>query len=54
MNDVRVIEVKENILADNDKEAQILRDKLKPKKNFSYESDVVSGEWKNNYAFAYS
>lgn len=34
MNDVRVIEVKENILADNDKEAQILRDKLKSKKTF--------------------
>lgn len=34
MNDVRVIEVKENILADNDKEAQILRDKLKAKKTF--------------------
>ena len=34
MNDVRVIEVKENILADNDKEAQILRDKLKFKKTF--------------------
>ena len=34
MADVRVIEVKENILADNDKEAQILRDKLKSKKTF--------------------
>ena len=34
MNDIRVIEVKENILADNDKEAQILRDKLKSKKTF--------------------
>ncbi len=34
MNDVRVIEVKENILADNDKEAQILRDKLKSQKTF--------------------
>ena len=34
MNDVRVIDVKENILADNDKEAQILRDKLKSKKTF--------------------
>ena len=34
MNDVRVIEVKENILADNDKEAQILRDKLKSNKTF--------------------
>ena len=34
MNDVRVIEVKENILADNDKEAQILRVKLKAKKTF--------------------
>ena len=34
MNDVRVIEVKENILADNDKEAQILREKLKSKKTF--------------------
>ncbi len=34
MNDVRVIEVKENILADNDKEAQILRNKLKSKKTF--------------------
>ena len=34
MNDIRVIEVKENILADNDKEAQILRDKLKLKKTF--------------------
>ena len=34
MADVRVIEVKENILADNDKEAQILRDKLKAKKTF--------------------
>ena len=34
MNDVRVIEVKENILADKDKEAQILRDKLKSKKTF--------------------
>ena len=34
MNDVRVIEVKENILADNDKEAQILRDKLKANKTF--------------------
>ncbi|SFI63227.1 Hydrogenase nickel incorporation protein HypB [Treponema bryantii] len=34
MNDVRVIEVKENILADNDKEAQILRDKLKSRKTF--------------------
>lgn len=34
MNDVRVIEVKENILADNDKEAQVLRDKLKSKKTF--------------------
>ena len=34
MNDVRVIEVKENILANNDKEAQILRDKLKSKKTF--------------------
>ena len=34
MNDVRIIEVKENILADNDKEAQILRDKLKSKKTF--------------------
>ena len=34
MNDVRVIEVKENILADNDKEAQVLRDKLKAKKTF--------------------
>ena len=34
MDEVRVIEVKENILADNDKEAQILRDKLKSKKTF--------------------
>jgi len=34
MADVRVIEVKENILADNDKEAQILRDKLKSNKTF--------------------
>ena len=34
MNDVRVIEVKENILADNDKEAQILRDKLKANNTF--------------------
>jgi hydrogenase nickel incorporation protein HypB len=34
MDEVRVIEVKENILADNDKEAQILRDKLKAKKTF--------------------
>ena len=34
MADVRVIEVKENILADNDKEAQILRDKLNSKKTF--------------------
>ena len=34
MNDVRVIEVKENILADNDKEAQVLRDKLKSNKTF--------------------
>ena len=34
MNDVRVIEVKENILADNDKEAEILRQKLKSKKTF--------------------
>lgn len=34
MNDVRVIEVKENILADNDKEAQLLRDKLKSNKTF--------------------
>ena len=34
MNDVRFIEVKENILADNDKEAQILRNKLKSKKTF--------------------
>ncbi len=34
MADVRVIEVKENILADNDKEAQVLRDKLKSKKTF--------------------
>ncbi len=34
MNNVRVIEVKENILADNDKEAQILRDKLKSNKTF--------------------
>ena len=34
MNDVRVIEVKENIFADNDKEAQILRDKLKSNKTF--------------------
>ena len=34
MADVRVIEVKENILADNDKEAEILRQKLKSKKTF--------------------
>lgn len=34
MNDVRVIEVKENVLADNDKEAQILREKLKSDKTF--------------------
>lgn len=34
MNTVRVIEVKENILADNDKEAQILREKLHSKKTF--------------------
>ncbi len=34
MSDIRVIEVKENILADNDKEAQVLRDKLKSKKTF--------------------
>ncbi|MCR4631660.1 MAG: hydrogenase nickel incorporation protein HypB [Treponema sp.] len=34
MDQVRVIEVKENILADNDKEAQILRDRLKSKKTF--------------------
>ena len=34
MDTVRVIEVKENVLADNDKEAQILRDKLKSKKTF--------------------
>ncbi len=34
MADVRVIEVKENILADNDKDAQILREKLKSKKTF--------------------
>ena len=34
MDQVRVIEVKENILADNDKEAQILREKLKSKKTF--------------------
>lgn len=34
MDQVRVIEVKENILADNDKEAQLLRDRLKSKKTF--------------------
>lgn len=34
MAEVRVIEVKENILADNDKEAEILRQKLKSKKTF--------------------
>ncbi|MBR4373599.1 MAG: hydrogenase nickel incorporation protein HypB [Treponema sp.] len=34
MNDVRIIEVKENVLADNDKEAQILREKLHSKKTF--------------------
>ena len=34
MADVRVIEVKENILADNDKEAECLRKKLKSKKTF--------------------
>ena len=34
MSDIRVIEVKEDILADNDKEAQVLRDKLKSKKTF--------------------
>ena len=34
MADVRVIEVKENILADNDKEAEILRQKLKSRKTF--------------------
>ncbi len=32
--DYKVIEVKENILADNDKEAQILRDKLRGQKTF--------------------
>lgn len=32
--DYKVIEVKENILADNDKEAQILRDKLRDQKTF--------------------
>lgn len=34
MDTVRVIEVKENILADNDKEAEVLRQKLKSKKTF--------------------
>ena len=34
MAEVRVIEVKENILADNDKEAEVLRQKLKSKKTF--------------------
>jgi len=34
MSQVRIIEVKENILADNDKEAQILRDKLHSNKTF--------------------
>jgi len=34
MADIRVIEVKENILADNDKEAECLRKKLKSKKTF--------------------
>ena len=34
MDQVRVIEVKENILADNDREAQLLRDRLKSKKTF--------------------
>ena len=34
MAEVRVIEVKENILADNDKEAEILRQKLISKKTF--------------------
>lgn len=34
MDTIRVIEVKENVLADNDKEAQILREKLHSKKTF--------------------
>lgn len=34
MNDVRIIEVKENVLADNDKEAEVLREKLHSKKTF--------------------
>ena len=49
MKEMKVIEVKQSVFADNDADANKLRDQLKSEKNFFNELNVISGKWENHY-----
>lgn len=43
MKEVRILEIKQSVYADNDRQADLLRQELKEKKVFPAEPDVISG-----------
>ena len=45
----KVYEIKQRVFADNDREAEKVREELK-RKDISPQSDVISGQWEDNCA----
>ena len=52
MSEFKVIEIKKNILEDNDREADVLRSELKADRTFLLNLDVFTGVWKDDHAGA--
>lgn len=50
----KIIEVKESVFADNDREAARLRTQLKQEQNVSAEPDVLAGQWQDDDAAAHA
>ena len=48
MGNVRVIEIKESVFADNDATSKAIREKMSAQGTLVFKCHVRTGEWKNN------
>lgn len=53
MDEVKILQIKQSVFANNDQQAELLRRELKEKGVFFAQFDVIPRFWKNDHAHAH-